>query len=306
MSGPVLLGVDVGGTKTHGMAFDRGYRPLAEVRAPTTTGGEAVADQLTGLIDDLSGRVGARPIAAIGVGIPGVVDRERGQVRAALNLGIGERPLDLVARVEAASGVPCQLDNDVNVGALGARQLLDPGLADLAYLSIGTGVAAGVILDGALRRGERGVAGEIGHFPVQPDGPVCDCGLRGCLEAVASGRAIARHWPAGPGRSPAASLLVAADAGDEAAVAAAGRLGDHLATAVHLLSVTFDVGRVIVGGGVSDLGRRLIDLIRAGLRRLESRSALIRALELPDRVTLRPDGPVGALGAAVLAAEAAR
>ena len=302
MTERVLIGIDIGGTKTHGVAFGPGYRTLAEHRAPTPgDGGESVAAGVNDVITQLSRRLDGRTIAGIGIGVPGLVDRSRGRVRAAVNLGIGDEPLDLAARIAAAHPVPCRIDNDVNVGALGARQLLAPDVADLAYLSIGTGVAAGVILGGRLRRGHSGVAGEIGHFPIVSDGPRCDCGLDGCLEAVASGRAIGRRWASGPGRSPAESLVDAAEAGDERAAAVLAELGDHLASAVYLLGVTYDVGRIVIGGGVADVGPRLLRPVRSGLARLEARSALVRSLDLPSRVTLTPAGPVGAVGAAVLA-----
>ena len=105
--------------------------------------------------------------------------------------------------------------------------------SDLAYLSIGTGVAVGLVLDGRLRRGWRGAAGEIGHLPVAGDGPRCECGQRGCLEAVASGAAIARRWPVHDGASPAAALFDAARRGDDDAIDQRDRLVDHLAVSGH-------------------------------------------------------------------------
>ena len=99
-----------------------------------------------------------------------------------------------------ATGVPTLVENDVNAAAFGASMVM--GCADLAYLSIGTGVAAGLIFDGRLRRGAHGVAGEIGHLPVDPGGPACECGQRGCLETVASGAAIARRWPSDSAAGP--------------------------------------------------------------------------------------------------------
>src|SRR6185312_9579035 len=125
---------------------------------------------------------------------------------------------------------------------VGASRVLDLDDADLAYLSIGTGLAAGSVLSGRLHRGARGGAGEIGHVPVDPSGPMCPCGQRGCLEAVASGSAIARAWPIGShperraaGESPAAALFRAAADGDGAARRLRAKIADHLAAAVQLL-----------------------------------------------------------------------
>ncbi len=301
------LGVDIGGTKIHATAFDDRYRALAEVRTLTDVGFDRPDQRLAGQVIEVIDRVwtdcGRPTIQGIGIGVPGVVDPERGLVRAAVNLGIGSsRPLDLAAKVADVFTVPCRVDNDVNVAALGARQLLDPDLPDLAYLSVGTGVAAGVILDGRLRRGHAGVAGEIGHFPVDPAGPLCRCGLNGCLEVTASGAAIQRLWPTEAGRSPARELTDAADAGDPDAVWVRHRLGRQLATAVYLLAITYDVGVIVIGGGVAELGEQLMAVITDGIDDMAKRSDLVSMLALGDRLSLKPDGPVAAVGAAVLVA----
>lgn len=215
--------------------------------------------------------------------------------------GRGCPPLDLADKVADTFAVPCNIDNDVNVAALGARQLIDPELPELAYLSVGTGVAAGIILDGRIRRGHAGVAGEIGHFPIDHDGPLCRCGLRGCLEVMASGRAIGRLWPTPTGRSPARELTEAAAVGHPDAVSVRQHLGRHLATAVYLLTVTYDVGRIVIGGGVAELGEQLLSVIADGIDDLARRSELVRSLALGERISLKPDGPVAAVGGAVLA-----
>ena len=302
----VRIGVDVGGTKIHAAAFDARYRVLAETRAATETGSdrpdEGLALQVIDVIDRVWTAGGRLPLEGIGIGIPGVVDPDRGLVRAAVNLGIGQQPLELADMVTNFFNVSCHIDNDVNVAALGAHQLLDPDLSDLAYLSVGTGVAAGIILDGRLRRGHAGVAGEIGHFPVDPDGPRCRCGLNGCLEVMASGKAIERLWPTPAGRISARELTTAAADGRPDAVTIRRRLGRHLATAVYLLAITYDVGRVVLGGGVAELGDELLAIVGDGLDQLAAQSELIRSLALADRLTLRPNGPVAAVGGAVLVA----
>ena len=304
------LGVDVGGTKIHAVAFDSAHRPVAEVRRPTGSGtGDEdpevvdVADQVIDVIDELWTACGRRPLRGVGIGIPGVVDPQQGLVRAAVNLGIGSEPIDLADQVAEAFGTSCRVDNDVNVAVLGARQLIDPDLPDLAYLSLGTGVGVGVLLDGRLRRGHAGVAGEIGHFPVEADGPACPCGLNGCLDVVASGRAIGRLWPTPAGQSPFRHLSDAAGDGDPEAVEVRDRLGRHLATAVYLLTITYDIGRIVVGGGVAELGDELLAVIDDGLDHLGKQSDLVRSLSLHERVSLRPDGPVAAVGASLLVAE---
>ena len=301
----VVIGLDVGGTKTHSSAFDHQYNSRADVRVPTRTGsGEIVAASIIDTVATLTRELDGWPIDAIGIGIPGVVDQATGSVRQAVNLGIGNEPLELCERLESVYGAPCHIDNDVNVAALGAYHILrnDRDISDLAYLSIGTGIAAGIILDGRMRRGHRGVAGEIGHFPLLPDGPECECGLRGCLEALASGSAIAKQWPSTTASSGSAELLIRrANAGDATATATLDPIVDHLAKAIYLLAITYDVDCVVIGGGVADLGVLILDAITVGLQRLENRSEFVRSLQLTERVVLKPAGAVGAIGAALLA-----
>jgi glucokinase len=300
----VVIGLDIGGTKTHSAAFDHKLNSRAEFRVRTGIGSsDIVAASVMDTVAKLARQLDGQRIDAIGIGIPGVVDPPTGSVRQAVNLGIASEPLELCDRLESVYGAPCHIDNDVNVAALGAYHLLrdDHKISDLAYLSIGTGIAAGIILRGRMHRGHRGVAGEIGHFPLLPDGPECECGLRGCLEALASGSAIARQWPNATADAGSAEVLIRqANAGDATATAALDPIADYLAKAIYLLAVTYDVDCVVIGGGVADLGVLILDTIKAGLGRLEDRSEFVRSLQLPDRVVLKPAGAVGAIGAALL------
>ena len=249
-------------------------------------------------------RSDGQQLAGVGIGLPGIVDSSAGSVRHAFNLGIGEDALDIVSRLNATLRVPCWIANDVDAAALGVYEILrrdDGGLRDLVYLSIGTGIAAGVILDGRIYRGHNGFAGEIGHFRVEPDGPQCACGLQGCLEAVASGPALARQWPPSGRHSSVEALFAAADRGDDKATLILGHAVEHLARAIHLLALTFDVDRIVIGGGVADVGVSLLmDALGEGLFRLQGCSPWTRALNLPDRIMLKPPEPVGVIGAAAL------
>ncbi|HEX8803769.1 MAG TPA: ROK family protein, partial [Acidimicrobiales bacterium] len=213
----MVAGLDVGGTKTLAVATGPAGTILATVRRPTVSGsGDAVLRSLTETLQELAGAAGVPDdgFAAVGIGIPGLVDVQAGTVRYAVNLGLGATPLPLADHVGGRAQAPVVVDNDVNVAAIGAAAALR--CRDLAYLSVGTGIAAGLLLGGRLRRGARGAAGEIGHLPVDPDGPACDCGQRGCLEAVASGPALVRRWPAGEGAPSVSSALLAAAADGDA------------------------------------------------------------------------------------------
>ena len=300
----VVIGVDVGGTKTHAASFDRHFNVIADLKVPTLTGG---VDQVgTGIVEAVATlQSNGRPLTGVGIGLPGIVDSSAGSVRHAFNLGIGDDALDIVSRLNATIEAPCWIANDVDAAALGVYKILRRerrGLRDLLYLSIGTGIAAGVILNGSIYRGQNGFAGEIGHFRVDPDGPQCACGLQGCLEAVASGPALSRQWPSSGRHSPVEALFAATGRGDDRATAILQRAVEHLACAIHILATTFDVAPIVIGGGVADVGTSLlVDALRQGLYRLQSRSPWTRALNLPDRVMLKPPGPVGVIGAAALA-----
>jgi len=338
-AGPLVAGLDVGGTKTLAVAVDvvaldlatgdpwpatgAGEAPaaggragdgadavghaglVATVRRATGVGGRgpllrSTSEVLAALAE--AAGVGVDGFAAVGLGVPGLVDRGAGTVRHAVNLGVDDNPVPLAAHLGELTGAPVVVDNDVNLAAVGAAVALGCR-ADLAYLSVGTGLAAGLLLDGRIRRGAHGAAGEIGHLPIDPHGPLCECGQRGCLEAVASGTAIAARWPARDGAVTAASaLLAAAERGDAAAAAVLDEVAGHLAGAVALLAQTVDPEVVVLGGGVADAGPGLLAAVRAALRRRASRSPVLAAIQLADRVALVPEGvPAGALGAAVVA-----
>jgi predicted NBD/HSP70 family sugar kinase len=184
---------------------------------------------------------------------------------------------------------------------------------DLAYLSIGTGLAAGIVLNGVLRRGPHNAAGEIGHIPVDPAGPACACGQRGCLEVLVSGSAIDARWPSHPDaasgidsgsgtKHPAQALFDAAAAGDPRAVVIRDEVAGYLASAVRLLALTVDVDLFVLGGGVSEVGEPLRQAIATALDRQAEGSAFLRGLNLSAKVSLIPrDQPIAAIGAALLA-----
>lgn len=303
-AGEAVIGVDVGGTKTHAVAYDNQFKTLAEVVVPTTTGTASLVEaSIVDVLDKIWSQLNGAAVTGVGIGIPGMVDTDRGVVRHAVNLGVGDEGMAIAARVSDSHHVRCWVDNDVNVAALGAYQVLRSSIVaarDLAFISVGTGVAAGIILEDKVHRGRHGFAGEIGHLPADPSGPQCECGLTGCLEAVASGTAITRRWPTKGSTSPAADLIEAAGTGNPAAQQLVDEIGDHLGRAVHLLALTFDVDLFVLGGGVADIGEPLLRIIKDGLRRLERQSDVLRSLALSDRVILTPDDAVSVIGAASL------
>jgi glucokinase len=159
------------------------------------------------------------------------------------------------------------------------------------------------VLGGRIRQGAHGAAGEIGHLPVDPGGPLCECSQRGCLEAVASGTAIATRWPSAGGAASAASaLLASAAAGDAVAAEVRDEVAAYLAGAVALIAQTVDPQIIVLGGGVAEAGAPLLDAVVHALHARAELSPVLAALDLAGRVALVPEGvPAGALGAALLA-----
>ncbi|HEV7741901.1 MAG TPA: ROK family protein [Pseudolysinimonas sp.] len=297
------VGIDIGGTKTDAVAIDADGRVAYELRLATGFGAESVLATAVAAVEGLARAAGRTPetFASIGIGIPGAVDVASGRVEHAVNLGLSG--LDLGSEVAARLGRSVRVENDVNAAALGAFSLLGRTSAQsMAYLNLGTGLAAGLVLGGRLWRGSRGVAGEIGHIPVDPSGPLCPCGQRGCLELMASGSAVARQWPTDEPK-PVRALFAAADAGDALAIEVRERLVENVAAAVRLLVLTVDVDDVVIGGGLSSLGDVLLAEVRAVLTRWAASSEFLASLQLADRVTLVPSGTnAAAIGAALVGA----
>jgi glucokinase len=315
----LLVGVDVGGSKIAVLVADAALNVCGRFTLPTDVGSQdQAAEVVVGAVAAALGDagVGLDRVGAVGIGVPGRVDPVSGTVSLAVNLGWNELPLG--PQVEARLGAPVRLENDVRAAAAGLyeRRVLGD-VADLAYLSIGTGIAAGLVLDGRLHRGARGLAGEVGHIVVDPAGPACPCGLRGCLEVLAAGPAVARRaasvlragrpskLPAG-GNVTAAEVYEAAAAGDPVATEIAADVGAHIARAVHLLVMAYDVEVVAIGGGVAGAGDAFLDPILRALDRLREASALAREVLRPGVVHLLPAGSeAGVWGAVALARSAA-
>ena len=318
-NGGLLAGVDVGGSKIAVVLATRDLELVARHTIETGVGDADYAVNRIAEAVDATLAKGARTAAdleAIGVGVPGRVDPVAGRVTLAVNLGWHELPL--VRLVSERYGIPVSIENDVRAAAAGLheRRVL-PDVGDLAYLSIGTGISAGVVLHGQLHRGVRGLAGEIGHVVLDPAGPVCQCGLRGCFEAVASGRAVGVQAQAALDAGAASSLaahapVTAVDvyreaaSGDALALQIADTAGRWVARAVHELVMTYDVRRVVLGGGVTSAGDTFLGPVLRALDELRAVSELAREALPPDVVhLLPPDADAGGWGAVILARSAA-
>jgi glucokinase len=286
------IGIDIGGTKAHAIAIDDARTILAEATLPSGQGEAQVLANTRAAVERLLAQHPG-PVESIGVGIPGNVDAATGIVAHAVNLGLTE--LGLAAGLADLSEGPVRVDNDVNAAALGAFSVLTEVPSSMAYLNIGTGIAAGLILDGKVWRGFRGIAGEVGHFPIERDGALCPCGQHGCLETVASGSAIVAQWKSDRPWSEAIA------ANDPEATALLQRVAEGIADAVQLLVLTVGVEVVALAGGVVTNTPGLVASVRESLARRSAASGFLASTGLADRLALAsPDDSIPAIGAALL------
>ena len=316
---PLRVGVDIGGSKVAVLVADPSGTVVGRELAPSVAVDPDLAiGQIAAVIRSAVADAGATmdQVEAVGVGVPGRVDRATGTVTFAVNLGWQHLPLG--RRLEAALGVRCVVENDVRAAAVGLHEDQTFGATDdLVYLGIGTGISAGVILDGRLHRGVRGLAGEIGHVVLDPDGAACACGLRGCFETIAAGAGIARSAQdavaaaAVPGGEPtslsglsdptASDVFAAAAAGDAAAGRIVDRAADAIARMVHELVLAYDVELVVIGGGISRAGEPLLQRVQAGLARIGAPSPFAAELLAETDVRLvGADHEIGTRGAIAL------
>ena len=301
-----IVGIDIGGSSQTAIAYDFDGAVLGRASVEAAAdGGDDVIHTTLQVISDLRMIAGLPDfeIVAVGVGIPGQVDDRRGEVTTAVNLGIGVESYPLAAQLEAHLRCPVTVENDVRAAALGVyTYLTDSGEspASLVFLNIGTGISAGVVLDGEIVRGAHGMAGEIGHVVIDPTGPQCRCGQHGCLEAIAAGPALARAWPRGS--NPARSLFAASLRGEAGAIAVAEPVTRDLVTALSWLAATYDTERLVLGGGVTRAGAPLLGALRTEIARRAGLSEIAARRLQPQQVTLvDPDQFPGPLGASMLA-----
>lgn len=287
------LGVDIGGTSTVAVLTDADGHVLCEVARPTRRGKEGVVHGTVGTVAVLVEAAGTDmgSLLSIGVGVPGRV--HEGVVRDGLNLDIDR--LDLAGALQDEWGRRPVVDNDVNAAALGAWTTSGNGCSSLALLNLGTGLGAGLVLDGRVWPGGRGAAGEIGHVSIDPLGPVGRGKPPGSLEMYASGSGIAEQ--AG-GEAPADVLARAGTDAESRAIRDGLFLG--VASAVRLLVLTLDVDVVALGGGLTRLGQPLLDGVGDVVAAWRRQSPLLDELDVLGRVhLLDPDVPVAAIGAAM-------
>jgi glucokinase len=310
--GPQAIGIDAGGTKVLALRVGPDARVFGHATRPTPADDpEETVLTLVGAGHDVL----TPDVIAVGLGAAGLVEDDAGTMRYAPN--ISWRDLSLRDRMRDAFGLPVRVDNDCATAAYGElRAGAARGFRHVLYVGVGTGIGGGLIVDGRVYRGANGFAAEIGHIVVEPDGPACGCGNRGCWETVASGSAITREgrvaatrhthsaiaeFAGGDPDVVSGSLVTkAAGEGDPTAMGILAEVGTRLGEGIAGLVNVLDPQLVVVGGGAGSAGDLLLDPARAAFRRCV------------EGVAHRPDVPIvlaalgdraAAIGAALLALE---
>lgn len=291
----VAIGILLSITRAQVVAVD--LIGAVQGRAEFAVAAGASPDGVVALLADAVRRVVTevqpRRVVGAGAALHGLVDHATGVMRFAPHFGWRDVPF--AAMLEERLGLPVLADNDVRCIALGELWFgAGQGVQNFICVRVGSGIGAGIVLDGRLFRGVGALAGEIGHFTIDLNGPPCHCGSRGCLETVASGPAIARR----AGFPSAAEVARAADAGDPRALHALAEAGTYVGVAIANLVKTLDPELVLIGGGVIRAGESLI----APLRRATAAHALDRrSAAVPVRpVALGDDAAAIGAGALVL------
>jgi glucokinase len=280
----VYASIDLGGTKTACALASADGEILVERSIPTFSnqGPEAVLGRIAALLREEAAEIAATPVAA-GMGIPGLVDRREGVTLFLPNLATQWRGVAAARMLASCIGCPVYLLNDARIATLGEMSFgLGRNGGTMVFLTLGTGIGGGVVIDGKLRLGPLGAAGELGHQTILPDGPLCGCGNHGCLETLASGPAIGAEGVRllRSGLAPKLHELVggnaeevtprqmaaAAEAGDEAVGEAIVRAAAYLGIGVANMVTALHPDLVVLGGGVAAIGALLLETVRATVR----------------------------------------
>lgn len=315
-----VIGIDLGGTNiVGGMLSEDGSRQVALQGASThaETGASGVIARIVQLTESLiaeaksSAGVERGQIMGVGIGAPGPLNRSEGIVLVAPNLGWRDVPIRQI--VSDAVGLPAELDNDANCATLGELWLgAARGARHVVGITIGTGIGGGLVLDGRLHHGASDVAGEIGHTTIEAAGRLCGCGNLGCLEAYASGPAIAQRAREALEGSDASDLWALADedpmsitaetvyaaalAGDSLARLIVRETAEYLGTGLANLLNVFNPELVVIAGGVTRAGDALFEPLRAAVKRRAFRPAVDACRIVPGSLP----GTAGMAGAVAI------
>lgn len=305
----LTIGVDVGGTKVAAAAVDDDGAVVAETRRHTPA--DDVTQTLQMILDAVEELVSAHPAEAIGVGAAGWIDAARSTVLFAPNIAWRNEPLK--DELTGKFGLPVVVENDANVAAW-AEYKYGAGrdVESMLMYTVGTGIGGAIIMEGRLIRGQHGIAAELGHLTAVPDGHLCGCGRRGCLEQYASGQALVRLGRAAAEHDPDTARILlelaggdpatingpliteAAQRGDPASIDALADIGKWLGLACVDMVQALDPAIIVIGGGVVDADDLLLGPARAAYRGGMAQRGRIAVAELRPAEMRNNAGVVGA------------
>ena len=311
-----VVGIDMGASHVSLILADYSARQIHEVSAvhSINEGPEACLERVAHLLDQLleESSISIKQISAVGVGVPGPIVQREGMVSGPPIMPGWDR-YPIRDHLQQLWGIPVSLNNDAEMGAVGEWAYgAGRGERNLAYIKVGTGIGAGLLLDGQIYRGATGCAGEIGHITIDENGPLCTCGNRGCLEAIAGGGAITRKATEAVkmgqrtqlselhnnGQISVEDVMNAARHGDHLAQRITAEAGMHLGTAIANVVNCFNPSMVVVGGSVGQIGDLLLEPIRLTVQR---RSLLVasRNVRITAALLGRNSCAIGAIVAAL-------
>ncbi len=266
-----IVALDIGGSSTKAALYssDGSVKKTWRVRTNTDSGGRSI---IADICESLAPNgVAIDNVKGIGVGVPGPV--KDGVVEGAVNLGW--KRIDVVRAFQETLGrsIPVFVANDANAAALGEFSVRSESIDDMMLVTLGTGVGGGIIFSGTIREGAHGASGEFGHIKVMDNGPACECGAKGCLETLASAKAIKRMAREAVNRSAPTTLKDAnhlggkqifthAQSGDKVAEGIIDEAARHLGKALANINATIDVPVILIGGGVANAGDFLLEKVR--------------------------------------------
>ena len=297
-----FLGIDLGGTNIKGVILDlpdgalAGARVVVEASVPTLAaeGPQVVMEAIAELGRQLMATHG--PVSAAGVGVPGLYDADSGAIVLFPNLPGPWPGQPLPAVLSRAWGVPTALINDARAFTLAETRMgAAAGRSTVVCVTLGTGIGGGVVVEGRLRSGPHGRAGEVGHQVIVPGGPACGCGNAGCVESFAKADALTHA----AGTATAREAYDAARAGDPTALAAVQAVAGHLGHALGNLVTVLVPERIVIGGGIAEAGEVLLEPLREAI----ARTAVLVPRDWYDVVPASLGSRAGSIGAALWAAE---
>lgn len=296
-----FMGVDIGGTSIKGIIVDEKFKELSSYEVPTCVneGPEVICAQMKKLIDELLNlaKITSSDLLALGMGIPGVMDKEKKVLKHSGNLHLEGIPF--LRQLEEKYNVKIFSENDANVAALGEFTLgAGKGAKNMIYITVSTGIGAGAIFDGELYQGSTGNALEVGHFSIDRKGDLCSCGKKGCLEALCSGTAISKKATSILKKEVTCEDVFAlATSGNVMAQKVITDAFDNLGNGIASLANVFDPDVIVLGGGVIGEGTAAVNY----LQKIVQKKALPIISEHVEIKNAALKGKAGSLGAAILA-----